>query len=125
MPLPPCHSRRELGPGDTTYFCAHPSVVVQDGLVTAGICQICDFWKQPPPPAFRTYPLPAAKPRGPCVFLGEQTGLRDCKTCRGSVRVKVFACSHPRHQETTLSDCAVCPDFKAKPQEEAPTGPGG
>ena len=45
-----------------------------------------------------------------CRYLGEQTGLRQCSTCRGGVKEKVFACQHPENGETTLRECRVCPD---------------
>jgi hypothetical protein len=35
-------------------------------------------------------------------------------TCRGNVRVKTFACAHPAHVETTLAECASCPDYEAR-----------
>ena len=50
---------------------------------------------------------------GKCDYLGEQTSTRSCPTCTGNVRLKVFACSHPLHRETTLPECATCRDFKA------------
>jgi hypothetical protein len=43
--------------------------------------------------------------------LGDEIGLRDCETCRGHVRVKVFECNHPLHRETTASQCKCCEDF--------------
>jgi hypothetical protein len=46
--------------------------------------------------------------------LGEETGLRECASCAGSVRVRVFACGHPRHEETTVREGEGCPDFQAK-----------
>ena len=67
---------------------------------------------EPPPAEFRVLPprfferLQAA-----CRYLGDQTGLRECPTCRGHVRVKVFACRHPNHVETTLAECEQCRDF--------------
>ena len=46
-----------------------------------------------------------------CVFFCPQTGVRDCPTCQGSVRIKVFECHHPRHKETTINECRNCRDF--------------
>lgn len=47
-------------------------------------------------------PRPAARSQAaPCVHLGSELRLQDCPTCRGNVRVKVFAC--PLHGETTLA----------------------
>ena len=60
----------------------------------------------------------SVKNAGPCFHLGGQTGLRDCPTCDGSVRVKVFTCQHPLHQETTLRECETCPDFDARLQRK-------
>jgi hypothetical protein len=127
MNLPSCHSRRSLESREDVFFCAHPNHHSEDSLVTKEICWICPLWQQPPPPVFRKFPpdpVPPGRPsiaqraarlrHEPCVFLGEQVGLRDCPSCGGFVRVKVFACSHPRHQETTLTACARCPDYECR-----------
>lgn len=53
------------------------------------------------------------RPR-PCLHLGDVLRLDDCATCKGTVRVKVYACSHPAHAETTLSGCRTCPDYQAR-----------
>ena len=120
MSLSPCHSRREVDPEGKVYFCAHPRVVAKANLVTAEVCRICERWRQPPPPTFRAVPEnPLARPSGPCAHLGEGIGLRDCLGCRGTVRVKVFACRHPSHGETTLPECATCPDFESAAGKEA------
>jgi hypothetical protein len=52
--------------------------------------------------------------------LGEQIGTRDCPSCRGKVRLKVFACSHPAHGETTLPDCDLCEDFQEGAEDNGP-----
>ncbi len=53
--------------------------------------------------------------RDPCIYLGEQTGEKACGTCRGSVRQKVFQCRHEgHHEDTTILDCAACPDHEAQ-----------
>ena len=44
-----------------------------------------------------------------CFYLGAQTGERDCASCSGSVRAKVFACHHELHGETTIQECRTCP----------------
>jgi hypothetical protein len=116
MDLPPCHSRRSLAPESRVYFCAHPDHHSRDGLVTAEMCRICPLWKEVPPVQFRKFPPdPPPKPRGRCLYLGAAVGWRECPSCRGSVRIKVFACSHPRHRETTLAECAECPDHEPSP----------
>lgn len=115
MSLPPCHSRRDLPDEPGVYYCAHPQVHAADQRVTAEVCRACGYWRQPPPAAFRPFPpVPSRTAQGPCFFLGEQTGLRDCPSCRGTVRLKVFACDHPRHRETTLAECKLCPDFEPR-----------
>jgi hypothetical protein len=110
MPPPPCHSRRTIDGIHDRFFCAHPRLHSRTGLVTKEMCMACPLWREPPPKTFRAYPL--APPRGRCRHLGQETGLRDCPSCRGSVRVKVFACRHPGHHETTLAECASCKDHK-------------
>jgi hypothetical protein len=47
-----------------------------------------------------------------CKYLGPPTGEeRECDTCKGRVRLKVFQCHHPAHGCTTLSQCRGCADF--------------
>jgi hypothetical protein len=109
--LPPCLARRYLENEPEVYFCAHPMHHSDGDRVTAEICALCPLWKEAPPAVFREFPpSPLPPPRGRCIYLGPHKGMRDCPSCRGSVRVKVFACSHPRHQETTLAECKECPD---------------
>ena len=118
MTLPPCHSRHPVPGADAVFFCAHPRVHAADQLVTAGVCRLCPYWQQPAPAAPR--PVPAAHFRRAgrsCSHLGDQVGERPCTGCRGAVRVKLFACRHPRHRETTLAECATCADFA--PRAEA------
>lgn len=120
MILPPCHSRRALPQESDVYFCAHPNYMIKDNLVTLENCRVCPWWQQPPPVEFRPfYLLPSGKPRrGLCEFLGEHIGLRHCGTCPGSVKVKVFACNHPAHVETTLNLCEACLDFQGRDNPE-------
>jgi hypothetical protein len=80
---------------------------------------------QPPParptPSVADPALAVTRP-GPCVFLGLPVpgedgapATRDCATCRGNVRLKVFACLHPAHEEqpeTTARDCRGCGDYE-------------
>jgi len=87
-----------------------------DQRVHSGVCEICALRHEPPPETFRPFPPPLsspaaeARPRGQCRYLGPETGLRDCPTCLGNVRIKVFACTHSAHVETTNQECLVCPD---------------
>jgi hypothetical protein len=108
MSLPPCPARRLLE-GEAGFYCAHPRMHAPDQRVSVEICLVCPYPAQPPPSVFRPFPPPA--PRGRCGYLGGFSGWRECPTCGGSVRVKVFACSHARHLETTLRECEVCPDY--------------
>jgi hypothetical protein len=60
-------------------------------------------------------PLPAAPPRpGPCTFLGADLRTEDCPSCTGTVRIKIYACSHPDHEDTTIMGCRSCPDYEAR-----------
>lgn len=59
----------------------------------------------------RECPDSIGKARQPCAFLGAQIGLQECETCGGNVRLKLFACSHPAHDETTFQQCEACPDY--------------
>jgi hypothetical protein len=110
VPLPFCHSRRELPTESGAMYCVHPRVHVDGLRVNSAICKMCDYWKEPAPAEFRPFPPPP--PRGRCAFLGEVTGFRECKTCSGRVHLKVFACAHPAHMETTWDECLLCPDHQ-------------
>jgi len=113
-PLSPCHSRRELPGIDDRFVCLHPKVFATHNVVPYEMCRQCALWRDRPPAEFRPMPprLLERLQGSPCRHLGEHTGLRDCPTCQGHVRVKVFACRHPRHVETTLAECELCEDFK-------------
>lgn len=59
------------------------------------------------------------KPRGDCLHRGEQTGVRDCASCGGNVRIKLFGCSV--HSECTVAKqldgvpcCASCNEFEPR-----------
>lgn len=63
-------------------------------------------------------PCKSESPRVACVHRGEATGLRKCPSCKGSVKVKIFACAI--HGECTLAKplegvacCGGCKDFTA------------
>ncbi len=110
---PECHSRRVIEDNSRQSFCAHPRVHARNQLVTAEMCRICELRKQPPPESFRPFPPRRGSPTGqPCFYLGEQTGLTECHTCRGSVKLKTYQCRHALHGETTLRDCERCADFE-------------
>lgn len=58
-------------------------------------------------------PAPQPAHANPCRHLGEPTGeKRDCPTCGGNVRQKVYRCNEPseRHPLIVLRDCETCPD---------------
>ena len=114
MTLPVCHSRREFVDGGPQFFCAHPRVHIADQLVTASVCGICDRWSEPPPTEFRPFDPagPLVRRTGPCFLLGEHVDWKDCPTCSGHVRLKVFQCRHPQHHQTTVNDCQLCRDYE-------------
>ena len=122
MHVPPCHSRRELPTTPGVMYCVHPHVRIRGMIVRAEICRMCNYWKEPAPESFQPFPPPpSAPPRGRCEFLGDIVGYRGCPTCSGTVKLKVFACSHPAHSETIWTECLRCPDHReaGKPAPEA------
>ena len=60
-------------------------------------------------PGFRVGAERVEQKRGPCPHLGEVLREEDCKTCRGSVRRKVYECA--KRGEVTMMDCRRCEDF--------------
>ena len=111
--LQPCHSRRDFDPSRGLFFCAHPRMHAKNNLVTAPVCRVCRFWAQPPPAHFRPFPAASTPQRaGPCRFLGDVVELRECESCRGQVKLKVFACNHLLHGKTTLAGCETCLDYQ-------------
>lgn len=115
--LPYCHSRRDHDSDNGVYFCAHPRVHTPANLVRANICRLCTRDQEPPPQTFRSYPSSFGVTReGPCWYLGELMGLRQCPSCRGKVRVKVFDCDHADHESTTIRDCIRCADYERRLQ---------
>jgi hypothetical protein len=113
MRVPPCHSRRELPTTPGVMYCVHPRVRITGMIVRPEICRRCNYCKEPAPETFQPFPpQPLPPPRGRCEFLGDVVGHRDCPTCSGKVRLKVFACSHPAHDEPTLLDCLKCADHR-------------
>lgn len=113
MSLPFCHSRRELPTTPGELYCVHPQVHVEGMRVRAEICKLCNYWREPAPEEFRPFPPPP--PRGPCAYLGDIIELRPCVSCSGKVQIKVFACKHPAHGETTWEECRHCPDHQEIP----------
>jgi hypothetical protein len=84
---------------------------VRNQLVTPPLCRVCTLWQQPAPAEFRIMPKGPLIRDDLCRHLGEVIELRRCATCRGDVKIKIFACRHPDHQETTLAHCQECPDY--------------
>ena len=119
MHLPPCHSRRDVDPAREIYFCAHPRMHVRNQLVTPANCHICPYWREPPPAEFRVMPNGPLVRDDPCRHLGEVIELRPCTTCVGEVKIKVFACCHPAHSETTLAQCQECCDYASGSVDDA------
>lgn len=116
--LPDCHSRREHDPEKQLFFCAHPRMHTRDSLVYPAICRLCPYWNQPAPTEFRPRPLNFMVRDGLCAQLGPLIELRDCPSCRGQVQVKVYACLHPAHEETTIDDCTRCRDYQKKRRDD-------
>jgi hypothetical protein len=114
MRIPPCHSRREIPGKLNLFYCAHPELGAHDQLVTPEICKMCKLRTAAPPEKFRPFPPPSGfiTRDGPCQHLGEFLEYRTCPTCRGNVRLKVFACGHSQHVDTTLVGCGQCPDYR-------------
>lgn len=117
--LPPCHSRRFLRQESQRFFCAHPMVHSKGHVVTAAVCGICARWQEAEPEALLPFPGPDyLKRSGSCANLGVLIEERPCTTCRGNVRLKVYVCAHPKHKETTISNCELCSDYQAREASE-------
>jgi hypothetical protein len=111
VPLPDCYARREKPDDPNRVYCLHPLVHAAGDIVSLEQCKLCNYWREPPPGPLRPFPpVPVIENVGTCTYLGDETGLRECQTCLGRVRVKVFACGHPKHEETTFDECRRCPD---------------
>jgi hypothetical protein len=73
-------------------------------------------------PASRSPPRP---PEAPCVHRGGVLRADACPSCRGTVKVKVFACTHPvAGPETTPRRCQGCAYFDPRPPLPPPAPPG-
>lgn len=111
--LPACHSRRDWDETSGTFFCAHPNVHTRDNLVRAAICQSCTKWQEPAPEeVLEPGGTPTSDRCAACLHLGRTIRLDDCASCKGSVKIKVFACGHPEHAETTYRGCLPCRDYE-------------
>jgi hypothetical protein len=71
--------------------------------------------------------------RGPCAHLGGpvlwgdgQQALRECESCSGKTREKLFVCNHPRHAAdptTTIHNgCGRCRDWEGRKAAEVVEG---
>jgi hypothetical protein len=104
----------------------HPGREARRGPWTAEQCRLC--WLYLNDPTYRALwdgGGPDAGRIRPCVHRGEVRREQQCPTCRGSVRLKVFACA--LHGECTiaralggLACCATCPDYDAGPPADQP-----
>ncbi len=84
-----------------------------------------------PPPERRYGATQARSADAPCAYLGDfvhdasgRQVLTDCRTCRGTVKLKVRECHHPGHvgkPRTTEKDCGRCRDYSQVIQ--LPPGP--
>lgn len=99
----------------------------REGPKTEYTCQACrrGWWSHHPPERLhrncRSLLARHHVPRGPCIHRGGELRQQESATCRGNVRVKVFACA--LHGECTLEKplpgggqvrvCSVCPDRRA------------
>lgn len=75
----------------------------------------CELNHDPPAPRCHLcgrrglVPWPPGAAPGPCPHLGPQVGEEECESCRGRVRLRVFACASRVHgPATTLPKCAGC-----------------
>ena len=82
-------------------------------------CRVC--WLYHNDSAYRTLwnSQEAHSRNGPCIHRGDLLREDQCPSCRGVVRLKVFACG--LHTECTVARvltgcacCANCPDFAAE-----------
>ena len=67
----------------------------------------------------------ASKKAPPCIHLGDKTGTRECETCQGSVKIKLYACA--LHGTCTLGKridmlpvCSQCGDYAASRRSADP-----
>jgi Tfp pilus assembly protein PilF len=120
--LPACHSRRHFVPARGKFFCAHPGVGAVEGLVSPAFCRLCPLWQRAAPDRFRTpADVPALRRFGSCRFLGSFVGFKECDTCRGRTKLKLFNCHHERHDSTTSYECLKCKDYVMAATEDSDT----
>lgn len=113
--LPECACRYPWDESNGTFFCSHPRVHIAGQQVTAANCRRCKHQTSSEPSNRRPYPaLVATKRNGTCQFLGDLKRTEDCKTCRGEVKLKIFQCDHPEHDETNLRECRACVDYELR-----------
>jgi hypothetical protein len=101
----------------------HPGREVRSGPYTPDQCRLC--WLYLNDPAYRALWEARGAELGrtrPCIHRGEARREKQCPTCRGQVRLKVFACA--LHGECTvaraaggLACCASCLDYDGGPPE--------
>jgi len=107
----------------------HPGREAQPGTFTPDQCLLC--WLYLNDPAYRALwdaPGPDPGRTRSCRHRGETRREQECPTCRGVVRLKVFACE--LHGECTIGRslagvacCATCPDYEAGPPAGLPQPP--
>ncbi len=84
------------------------------------MCSERDIENDPIVSAFSPHMLFALFPhrRYRCSLIGQHIEWRDCVTCNGKTRLKVYACAV--RGKCILADCATCKDYKPAP----PASPG-
>ncbi|MFQ5732191.1 MAG: hypothetical protein ACE5KM_09570 [Planctomycetaceae bacterium] len=80
------------------------------------------LWEAGRGPGQNTKRNPAAE--FPCRHQGEHLRVQQCRSCAGSVRLKVFAC--PLHDECTIGKtisgiacCTLCDDYERNTEPAA------
>lgn len=64
---------------------------------------------------------------GPCQHLGEKVGTRECESCKGKTRIKLFACAvygqcsiAKKLDGIACCDNGRCPDYSAARRDTDP-----
>jgi hypothetical protein len=105
----------------------HPGREARPGPYTLDQCRLC--WLYLNDPAYRALWADGTPDRSrPCVHRGQTHREEHCPTCRGTVRLKVFACA--RHGECTIARslagvpcCATCADYEPGPSDPSVLAP--